>query len=127
MKAGIQHRVPLSVRMPREHVNRFVFIGRPQKRIGQDAMWKLMRAMGRTETAHGFRSAFSDWAHETSAFPNHVIEQSLAHVVGSAVERAYRRGDMFAKRKQLMDAWARYCSTKPLKAAADNVVALRGA
>jgi len=60
---------------------------------------------------------------KSSHFPNHVIEQSLADAVGSEVERAYRRGTMFDKRRQLMEAWSRYCSTKPV-ADAGNVVAI---
>jgi integrase len=59
-------------------------------------------------TAHGFRSTFRDWAAEATAYPNHVVEQALAHAIGSAVEAAYRRGDLFTKRVALMDDWARY-------------------
>ena len=72
---------------------------------------------------HGLRSAFSDWAHETTGYSNHVIEQSLAHKVGNAVERVYPRSRSIEKRRRLMADWARYCSTKP---AADtgNVVAI---
>jgi integrase len=62
-------------------------------------------------TVHGFRSTFSDWAHETTAFPSIVIEQALAHAVGNVVERAHRRGDLLAKRRKLMDAWAELLST----------------
>jgi integrase len=58
---------------------------------------------------HGFRSSFRDWAAEQTSFPAEIAEMALAHVVGSKVEQAYRRTDMFAKRRQLMDAWARHC------------------
>jgi integrase len=68
-------------------------------------------------TVHGFRACFSTWANETTAFPPLVIEQSLSHSVGSAVERAYRRTDLFDKRRKLMEAWARYCSQPPAAAA----------
>ena len=58
-------------------------------------------------TVHGFRSAFRDWAGERTTFPREVAEAALAHFVGDAVERAYRRGDALEKRRRLMDAWAR--------------------
>ena len=64
--------------------------------------------IGRDLTAHGFRSTFRDWAAEATGHPNHVVEQALAHTIGSAVEAAYRRGDLFAKRRALMDDWAAY-------------------
>ena len=57
---------------------------------------------------HGFRSTFRDWAAEATAYPNHVVEQALAHTIGNAVEAAYRRGDLFAKRAVLMADWASY-------------------
>ncbi len=60
-------------------------------------------------TGHGFRSAFRDWAAETTDFPNNVVEMALAHLVGNAVEAAYRHGDLFEKRRELMGAWAVYC------------------
>ena len=66
--------------------------------------------MGRGDlTAHGFRSTFRDWAAERTGFPSEVAEMALAHAVGDKVEAAYRRGDMFEKRRQLAEAWARYC------------------
>jgi integrase len=130
MKADRDHKVPLSDRavallqhLPRE--GEFVFVG---AKAGAPISWIAMsRALKRIthngETVHGFRSTFSDWAHERTGYANHVIELSLAHSIGSAVEKAYRRGDMFDKRRRLMSDWARYCSTKP---AADtgNVVAI---
>ena len=73
----------------------------------------VLRGMGRGDiTTHGFRSTFRDWAAEVSNFPHEVCEMALTHTVASAVERAYRRGDLFEKRRQLAEAWARYC-TKP--------------
>ena len=65
-------------------------------------------------TVHGFRSTFRDWAAEATAYPNHVIEMALAHSIGDKVEAAYRRGDLFEKRKRLMTEWAKYCAQKPL-------------
>ena len=60
-------------------------------------------------TVHGFRSTFRDWAAEATAYPNHVVEQALAHTIGNAVEAAYRRGDLFEKRRHLMNDWAQFC------------------
>jgi integrase len=62
------------------------------------------------QTVHGFRSSFADWAYERTSFSPHEIEMALAHTVGSAVERAYRRTDLFAKRVALMDACASFCA-----------------
>jgi integrase len=116
MKRRKEHRVPLSVAtlsllqsLPREAD--YVFVGaQPNKPINNLSMAALLRRMGfESITVHGFRSSFSDWAHETSVFSNHVIEQALSHAVGSQVERAYRRGSMFFKRRQLMDQWSAYC------------------
>ena len=122
MKAKREHRVPLSPTavdvlhaLPREDGNDLVFIGpNSGQGLGGQALARLLRRMGRAGiTVHGFRSAFSDWAHEQTAHANHTIELSLAHNVGSSVERAYRRGPMLAKRVRLMADWARYCSTPP--------------
>jgi integrase len=81
------------------------------------AMLMLLRRMGRGDlTAHGFRSTFSDWCSEKTNFPAEVREMALAHAVSDKVEAAYRRGDLFQKRRQLMDAWSRYCAA-PLASA----------
>ena len=67
--------------------------------------------MGNSEiTVHGFRSTFRDWAAERTNFPREVVEMALAHAIESAVEAAYRRGDLFEKRRELADAWSRYCT-----------------
>ena len=80
------------------------------------AMPMLLRRMGIEETVHGFRSTFRDWASETTNFPNEVCEMALAHTIPGKAEAAYRRGDLFNKRRKLMDAWAKYCgcATDPL-------------
>ena len=62
-------------------------------------------------TPHGFRSAFRDWAAERTNYSNHVVEMALAHTIGDKVEAAYRRGDLFEKRRRLMSDWARFCNT----------------
>jgi integrase len=124
MKAGREHRVPLADRalailqeMPRE-VD-FVFPGgRKGVPISNMAMAQLLKRMGRPDiTVHGFRSTFRDWCAERTSYPNHVIEKALAHVVADKVEAAYRRGDLFNKRRQLMQAWAAYCAAPQREAA----------
>jgi integrase len=83
----------------------------------------LLRRMGCGElTVHGFRSTFSDWCSERTNFPAEVREMALAHAVSDKVEAAYRRGDLLQKRRQLADAWARFCDTAP---AAGQVVPIR--
>ena len=77
------------------------------------AMDMLLRRMDRDVTVHGFRSTFRDWAAELTDFPSEVAEAALAHVVGDKVEAAYRRGDLFEKRRKLMEAWASYCTEAP--------------
>jgi integrase len=89
----------------------FVFPGGKAGRpLSNMALLALLRRMGRADlTVHGFRSAFRDWAAELTNFPQEVCEMALAHAIGDKVERAYRRGDLFSKRRQLMEAWSRYC------------------
>ena len=118
MKVGKEHRVPLAApvlallrALPREKNNDLVFIGPAEGGGFSDmAMTRVLERMGCDATVHGFRSTFSDWAHERTAHPSHAIELSLAHSVGNAVEKAYRRGDLIEKRRHLMEEWARYCS-----------------
>lgn len=84
--------------------------GSGEKPISNMAMNMLLRRMDqRTCTVHGFRSTFRDWAGETTDHPREVIEAALAHVVGSEVERAYRRGDALEKRRLLLADWAAHC------------------
>jgi hypothetical protein len=84
-----------------------------------------MIGMGRDDlTAHGFRSMFRDWAAESTNFPSEVAEMALAHVVGSKVEAAYRCGDMFEKRRKLINAWEDFCvepSINPGKILSDGL------
>ena len=130
MKGGREHRVPLSPaalaiveKMAAIRSSEFLFpgglAGRP---LSNMAMLVLLRRMGRDDlTAHGFRSSFRDWAAERTGFPAEVAEMALAHVVGDKVEAAYRRGDLFQKRRQLAESWAKFCA-----APAAEVVPLRG-
>jgi integrase len=117
MKAGTLHRVPLSDRviqllhsLPTEDNNDHVFIGARGEHISKKVMLRLMRQLRPAYTPHGFRSSFRDWAAEQTNFPNHVVEQALAHTLGNKVEAAYRRGDLFDKRKLLMDEWNTFLS-----------------
>jgi integrase len=123
MKSGREHRVPLSGaaaellhKLPREDGNPFVFIGtQPGRGLYFMAMSRLLKTIGCDATVHGFRSCFSTWAHERSSFTSHAIEISLAHAVGTDVERSYRRSDLAHKRAQLMKTWAAYCTNPPVE------------
>src|SRR5204863_8821710 len=87
-----------------------VFPGARGGPLSNMALLMTLRRMGRHDLAtHGFRSTFRDWAGERTALPSEVAEMALAHAVGDKVEAAYRRGDMFEKRRQLAEAWARFC------------------
>jgi len=136
MKAGKEHRVPLSDRAiailqkmqplrPADDASAFVFPGRPGRGFSNTSLWEALQSMGRGNiTAHGFRSTFRDWAAERTNFPSEVAEMALAHVVGSKVEAAYRRSDMFEKRRRLMQQWATFCAA-PAQEPQNNVAALR--
>jgi integrase len=120
MKAGYEHRVPLSRRalkiVKTLHETRdgdFVFPGqKPGKSLSVMALEMVLRRMKVDGvTVHGFRSSFRDWAAECTNFTNEVCEAALAHVIKNKAEAAYRRGDLFDKRRKLMEAWAVYCAT----------------
>lgn len=120
MKAANEHRVPLSNRareivlmMRKQATGDFVFEGdKAKKPLSNMALLMLLRRMGRTDlTAHGFRSTFKDWSSERTSYPREVTEMALAHTIGDKVEAAYRRGDLFAKRKKLMQSWEAECNT----------------
>jgi integrase len=130
-------RIPLSDRvveilqaLPRERRNNFIFIGgREGAGLSNAAMSALIDRMnGDRErlklpryvdpkldnaniTAHGFRSSFKDWCSERTNYPNHVSESALWHVVADKIEAAYRRGDLFEKRRKMMAEWARFCAS----------------
>jgi integrase len=119
MKAGKEHRVPLSAaviaileEMQKIRHGDFAFPGAKARRpLGNMALLIVLRRMGRGDlTTHGFRSSFRDWVAERTDFPSEVAEMALAHAVSDKVEAAYRRSDLFEKRRRLMDAWARFCS-----------------
>jgi integrase len=114
----------------KEHAdkNPWVFLGeRSGKPLSGMAMLMLLRRMNRADiTVHGFRSTFRDWAAEQTNYPREVAEAALAHISGDKVERAYRRTDFLEKRRQMLEAWGRYCMTPSLTAAQQGeVVPLR--
>ena len=134
MKAGREHRVPLTDRAlailkkvkPLQGADKsYVFPGRGGRALSVMSLTMQMRRMAQGNvTPHGFRSAFRDWAGEVSTFPREIAEAALAHTVGDATERAYRRGDALEKRRLMMDSWAQYIEPK---SADRNVVELRKA
>lgn len=134
MKAGKPHEVPLSKRalaileeMPREKGNRHIFPGAKAKSpLSNMAMLELLRGMrGNGLTVHGFRSTFRDWAGDRTNFARDVIEHALAHRIKDKAEAAYRRSAALEKRRKLMEAWARYCSS-PSTQLSGQVVGLHG-
>jgi integrase len=123
MKAGREHRVPLSRRalkivkaVNESRRSEFVFPGqKPGKPLSVMALEMVLRRMKIDgATVHGFRSGFRDWSAECTNFPNEVCEAALAHVIENKAEAAYRRGDLFDKRRKLMEAWAGYCAVPKL-------------
>jgi len=118
MKAQRAHRIPLSVsalalvrRLFDDTDSDLLFPGGKKDRpLSNMAMLTVLRRMKCTGlTVHGFRSTFRDWAAECTTYPNEMAEMALAHTVDDKVEAAYRRGDMFQRRKQMMDDWATWC------------------
>jgi integrase len=113
MKAGNEHRVPLSdaamavLDRMREIRNGDHIFPRP---FTKNYLLGVVRRLGLEISVHGFRSTFRDWAAEQTAYPNHVVERALAHKIPNAVEAAYQRGDLFEKRRKLMEAWAEFCA-----------------
>jgi integrase len=116
MKARREHRVPLSprcmeiLRRARDlrPKSELVFPGARGRPLSNMAMAMLMRRLGREETVHGFRSSFRDWAAEATDFPREVCEAALAHTLENRVERAYRRSDLFERRRALMASWGEF-------------------
>ncbi|MGC1356605.1 MAG: integrase arm-type DNA-binding domain-containing protein [Xanthobacteraceae bacterium] len=121
MKAHREHRVPLSPRV-------MTILHEMQAAQHRDmAFLMLLRRMARADlTAHGFRATFKTWASERTSFQNEIIEASLAHITGGKVEQAYMRGDLFEKRRRLMQQWATYCIAPPTTEQRGKVTALRG-
>jgi integrase len=113
MKAGREHRVPLSgralailERMAEIRTGDLVF---PGQRRGRPVSKAALTALVTGATIHGFRSSFRDWVGEETSHPREIAEAALAHATGSAVEQSYRRGDALEKRRALMESWGYYC------------------
>jgi integrase len=119
MKAAREHIVPLSLaalrvfrRAAELRTAGFAFVFHGAKRdkpMSDMTLTKLLRDMGETVTAHGFRSSFRDWVSEATQFQGELAEAALAHTIENKVEAAYRRGNLLEKRRKLMDAWGDYC------------------
>ena len=120
MKAGREHRVPLSRRATavireratgRNAPRGLIFAGRGGGKVADTALRYVLKSMAHNDvTIHGFRSSFRDWCGEQTNFAREVAEAALAHRVGNEIELAYRRGDALEKRRELMEAWASFCS-----------------
>jgi integrase len=117
MKGGREHRVPLAPPvmallqgLPRN--GEYVFIGHRQAHLSPAATRMLLIRMNQQTTTHGMRSSFRDWCAERTAYPREVCEQALAHNIGTAVERAYFRSDLFQQRTRLMADWAAFCESQ---------------
>ena len=130
MKAGREHRVPLSSRaisilqkLEKIKLGEFVFPGQVRhKPLSNMAMEMVLRRMKlQNVTVHGFRSSFRDWAGNATNFPRELAETALAHVIGDKAEQAYRRSDAIEKRRKLMEAWANHCEPR----AGSTVVQMR--
>lgn len=124
MKSGREHRVPLATHaldiLSRAKIaqkrggleqSKYVFSsGRIDRHLSNMALLKMLQRLGKQDlTVHGFRSTFRDWASEATSHAREVAEMALAHTIGDKVEAAYRRGDLFDKRRKLMEDWASYC------------------
>lgn len=124
MKAGKEHRVPLTnaalsilralPRMEPDNPDSAVFFAPRGGSLSDMTLTAVLRRMKVDATVHGFRSTFRDWAADQTSFPREVAEQALAHTL-QGVEAAYRRSDLFEKRRNLMDAWASYCAPNSAK------------
>lgn len=129
MKAGREHRVPLCPRavavleQAKLEGSDRLFTAEKGGPLSSMAMSMLLRRMGHDCTVHGFRSAFRDWAAECTGYAHEVCEMALAHTIGNKAEAAYRRGDLFEKRRRLMTEWSAYCASPPSSA---KVTPIRG-
>lgn len=117
MKAGREHRIPLSnaalellQHLPRTDGSELIFPNTKGTALSDMTLTAVLRRMNRPITAHGFRSTFRDWAGETTAYPREVIEHALAHQLKDKAEAAYARGTLFDKRRRLMADWAKHCA-----------------
>jgi integrase len=122
MKAGKEHRVPLSDAalailnaLPHEDRNALVFASPRGGMLSDMSLTAVLRRMKVDAVPHGFRSSFRDWCAERTNHPREVAEMALAHAIGDKVEAAYRRGDLFEKRRRLMKDWAAFCANPEIR------------
>ena len=122
MKAGKEHRVPLSepalallAALPRMAATDLVFPAARGGMLSDMTLSAVLRRMGVPAVPHGFRSTFRDWASERTNYPRDVAEMALAHAIGDKVEAAYRRGDLFEKRVLMMADWAQFLARAETK------------
>jgi integrase len=118
MKAGREHRVPLSPAalkllnaLPRIEKTTLLFPSSKNTPLSDMTLTEVLRRMKVEAVPHGFRSTFKDWASERTRYPGEMSEMALAHAIGDKVEAAYRRGDLFEKRRRMMNDWAKFCAT----------------
>lgn len=118
MKAGREHRVPLSEAaitllksVPRHAETDLIFVGAKGGQLSDMTLSAVIRRMRAPCVPHGFRSTFRDWAAECTNYPSEMAEMALAHTISDKVEAAYRRGDLFEKRRKMMADWASFCSS----------------
>ncbi len=130
MKAGREHRVPLSDEtvallqaLPRLADSPYLFPGTKGQPLSDMTLTAVMRRMGLDAVPHGFRSTFRDWAGERTGFARELAEQALAHTLTNKVEAAYRRGDALEKRRKMMNAWAQFLA----RPADEKIIELRRA
>jgi integrase len=135
MKAGREHRIPLSAQalelleaLPRfeqvEGKPDYIFTGRTGGELSDMSLTALIRRLKVDATAHGFRSTFADWSAEQTTYPVELREMALAHTLGDKTREAYQRGDMMERRRAMMGDWATYLTTPTTSA---SVIKLRGA
>ena len=125
MKANREHRVALNDEalailkmIPTAKRKGLIYPSTKGSMLSDMTLTATLRRMGRSDiTAHGFRSSFRDWAAERTAYPSEVIEMALAHAIKDKTEAAYRRGDLFEKRRLLMADWGKFCSAVAVPAA----------
>lgn len=132
MKAGVQHKVPLSKQavellrgLPKIKGTELIFPGTKGQPLSDMTLSAVMRRMEVDAVPHGFRTTFRTWAGDRTSFQWEVMEKSLAHKVGDETTRAYDRGELFEKRRALMQAWADFCDQPSVQAG--NVTPIRGA
>ena len=133
MKAGKAHRVPLSAQalallaaLPRIEGTALVFFAPRGGQLSDMSLTAVTRRMGVAAVPHGFRSTFRDWAAERTAFPAEMAELALAHAIGNKVEAAYRRGDMFERRRRMMSDWAAFLGKVETKSQVVGINSKRG-